>query len=160
MNSGKLILSLFAIAIAAMFAMVRTNSTEALAQSNGKFSLEGSWMIDATPAPGSPIPPFKALVTFAGGGGVVETVLLPPVVTPAHGAWERVDRREYAFAVVHHLVDQNGHPTGTVKAKSNVRLTSPDEFEATFEGTFFDPQGNPVFPIIGTERGTRIKVGL
>lgn len=75
---------------------------------------------------------------------MVETVLLAPVITPAHRAWEKVGKREHAFAVVHHLVDQSGTPTGTVKAKSIVTLTSVDEFEATFEGTFFNPQGNPV----------------
>jgi hypothetical protein len=114
--------------------------------------------MDVTPAPGSPIPPFKALVTFSGGGGVVETVLLPPVVTPAHGTWEKLSSRRYVFAVVHHLVDQSGNPAGTVKAKSRITLVTPNRFEATFEGTFFDPAGNPVFPITGTERGTRITV--
>ena len=158
MNSGRLILGLIAIGITALFAVAQTTSGKALAEPNGKHNLEGSWMVDATPAQGSPIPPFKALVTFAGGGGVVETVLLPPVITPAHGAGEKSGKREYAFAVVHHLVDQSGNPTGTVKAKSIVTLTGADEFEATFEGTFFDPQGNPVFPISGTERGTRITV--
>lgn len=158
MNSGRLAVALIAVGITALFTMVQANSGNALAGPNGKYNLEGSWTIDATPAPGSPIPPFKALATFAGGGGVVETVLLPPVITPAHGAWEKTGSRDFAFAVVHHLVDQNGNPAGTVRAKSIVRLTSQDEFEATFEGTFFDPLGNPVFPITGTERGARIEV--
>lgn len=157
MNSGRLVFGLIAIGITAMFALAQT-SGNARARSNSQYKLEGSWIIAGTPAQGNPIPPFEALATFAGGGGVVETVLLPPVITPAHGAWEKIGKREYAFAVVHHLVDQSGNPTGTVKAKSILTLTSPDEFEATFEGTFFDPQGNPVFPISGTERGTRITV--
>lgn len=158
MNSGRLVFGLIAIGITALFAMVQANSGNALAGSNGKYNLEGSWSIEGTPAQGSPIPPFKALATFAGGGGVVETVLLPPVVTPAHGAWEKTGNREFAFSVVHHLVDQNGNAVGTVKAKSIVRLNTQDDFEATFQGTFFDPLGNPVFPISGSERGTRIEV--
>jgi hypothetical protein len=158
MNSIRLIFGLMTLGITALIVMTQTTSGNALNESHSKYKLEGSWMIDGTPASGSPIPPFKALATFAAGGGVVETVLLPPVVTPAHGVWEKLGKREYTFAVVHHLVDQSGNPTGTVKAKTILKLTSRNEFEATFEGTFFDPQGNPLFPISGTETGTRITV--
>jgi hypothetical protein len=158
MNSSRIIFGLLAIGITALCAVIQATSGNAFAQSNNKFNLEGSWRITGTPAQGSPLPPFKGLVTFSTGGGVVETVLLPPVITPAHGAWEKLGKRDYAFVVVHDLVDQSGNPTGTVKAKSLIKLTGPDEFEATFEGTFFDPHGNPVFPFSGSENGTRITV--
>ncbi|HJQ24563.1 MAG TPA: hypothetical protein VKA60_11660 [Blastocatellia bacterium] len=158
MNAFRLTVGLLAAGSLILFLAAQIHTGKALAQGGGKYQLDGGWSLEGTPAAGSPIPPFKALATFSVGGGVVETVLLPPVVTPAHGAWEQTANHEFAFAVVHHLVDQNGHLTGTVKAKSIVTLTSRDEFVGRFEGTFFDPQGNAVFPVNGTERGTRIKV--
>ncbi|MGH9934632.1 MAG: hypothetical protein ACREAM_00200, partial [Blastocatellia bacterium] len=56
--------------------------------------LTGSWELDiiSTPGPGAP-PPLKALVTFAEGGGCIETILLAPVV-PAHGAWRKTGDRQ------------------------------------------------------------------
>src|SRR5262245_48626436 len=52
--------------------------------------LTGSWELNivSDPGPGAP-PPLKALATFAEGGGVIETILLPPVV-PAHGEWRKL----------------------------------------------------------------------
>lgn len=126
--------------------------------SKRKFRLEGSWELEviSNPGPGAP-PPFKALATFDAGGGCVETIMLPPV-TPAHGAWVRTGNQTFTFAVVHHLLDAGGTFIGTIRAKSQVRLTSPDEFEATFEGTLYDPLGNALFPLSGRETGRRIKV--
>ena len=78
-------------------------------------------------------------------------------MTPAHGAWVRTGNRTFDFAVVHHLLDPAGNFVGTVRAKSRVTLDGPDEFTAEFEGGFYDPAGNLLFPIGGTERATRIK---
>jgi hypothetical protein len=125
-------------------------------QSGGKFKIEGSWELEIIPAPGSGLPPsFKALATFSDGGGVVETILLPPVV-PAHGAWEKTGSRDYIFSVVHHLLDTSGNFIGTVRAKSLVSFTSRDEFTATFDGALFDMSGNLIAPVSGSETGKRI----
>ena len=127
------------------------------AQSRGRLNLEGSWMLDINTTQGAGVPPqLKALITFDAGGGCVETILLPPVA-PAHGAWVRVGNRTFDFSVVHHLLDQSGNFIGTVRAKSRATLSGPDEFTAEFEGGFYDPAGNFLFPVAGTERATRIK---
>jgi hypothetical protein len=151
----KSLLPLLLIGIT-VFASVVTAGSET---KSSKFKLEGSWEMEITPAPGSGLPPsIKALATFSEGGGVVETILLPPVV-PAHGEWAKVGTREYTFSVVHHLVDPSGNFVGTVRATSLVRLTNPSEFTATFDGTLYAPNGSPVAPISGTETGKRIKAG-
>jgi hypothetical protein len=120
--------------------------------------LTGSWELDiiSTPGPGAP-PPLKALATFAEGGGVVETILLPPVV-PAHGEWRKIGGRRYEFAVVHPLLDANGNLSATIRAKSKITLLNKNEFTATFEGNLFAPNGNLIGPISGTEQGRRISL--
>jgi hypothetical protein len=120
--------------------------------------LTGSWELDivSTPGPGAP-PPLKALVTFAEGGGCVETILLPPVV-PAHGEWRKIGDKQYEFAVVHPLFDSVGNPTATVRAKSKITLLNKNEFTATFTGNLFAPNGNLIAPISGTEQGRRISL--
>jgi hypothetical protein len=116
----------------------------------------GSWALTIKPSPGSPLPPeFPGLVTFAEGGGCIETVILPPVTT-AHGAWVRTSRREFEFSIVHHLVDPGGSFVGTVKAKSRASFVSDDRFQAEFEGHLYAPDGSVVAPLAGTEVGERI----
>jgi hypothetical protein len=116
----------------------------------------GSWTLELRPSPGGGLPPkLVGLITFDEGGGCVETIILPPV-TPAHGAWLRTGRREFTFSIVHHLVDPAGNFVGTVKATSHATFIDEDHFQAVFDGTLFDPAGNALAPLSGTERGTRI----
>jgi hypothetical protein len=68
----------------------------------------------------------------------------------------RTNGRGFVFVVVHHLVDPQGVFIGTVKAKSNAFFIGDNEFQAEFEGFLYDPNGNVVAPLSGTERGTRI----
>jgi hypothetical protein len=119
-------------------------------------AVTGLWMLAIKPTPGGGLPPeIKALITFDEGGGCVETIILPPV-TPAHGTWVRTSRREFVFAIVHHLVDPQGNFVGTVKAKSHATFLGRDNFHAEYEGHLFAPNGNVIAPISGTVRGTRI----
>jgi hypothetical protein len=119
-------------------------------------AVSGSWELTIQPSPGSGLPPeIKALITFDAGGGCVETVLLAPV-TSAHGVWERINRRRFEFAVVHHLVDPQGNFTGTVRAKSFAVFVGRNQFQADFEGALYDPAGNLVAPVSGTEHAKRI----
>lgn len=122
------------------------------------WTIEGSWELDvrADPGPGAP-PPFTALATFSPGGGVVETIVLPPVV-PAHGAWTRNGRTKFTFTVLHPLLDANGNHYANIRATSRIRMTSADEFTADFDGHVLDRNGNVLGPITGTETGRRIRV--
>jgi hypothetical protein len=54
------------------------------------------------------------------------------------------------------LVNPQGNFIGTVKAKSWAVFINHNEFHAQFEGALFDPSGNQIAPISGTERGVRI----
>jgi hypothetical protein len=156
MYTSRFFLFLAIVGMITFLSIVVGNSDAIASNAENRFNLEGSWMADGVTEPGpGALPPFKALITFATGGGCVETVLLPPV-TPAHGAWERVGKREFIFSVVHHILDANNNFIGTIKAKAIVTMTGKDEFDATFEGKFFAPDGTLVFPIKGAEHGTRI----
>lgn len=120
-------------------------------------NIEGSWELEVVsdPGPGAP-PPFKALITFMQGGGVIETILLPPMIVPAHGEWVATGRNRYVFTVVHPILDATAAHTATIRATTNVRVTSMRALTATFEGTVFDPDGNALVPIKGTLTGKRI----
>lgn len=120
--------------------------------------LTGSWELNvvSAPGPGAP-PPFKALVTFAEGGGCVETILLPPIV-PAHGEWRKTGDKQYEFAVAHPLLDPTGALAATIRAKSKITLVNRNEFTATFEGNVIALNGTVIAPISGTEQGRRISL--
>lgn len=135
----------------------KTNQPETeFHQSNRAPVVTGSWELVIKPTPGGGLPPeIKALITFDEGGGCVETIILPPVTT-AHGTWTRTGRREFVFAIVHHLVDPQGNFVGTVKAKAYATFIGRDQFHAEYEGSLFAPNGAVIAPISGTERGTRI----
>jgi hypothetical protein len=45
---------------------------------------------------------------------------------------------------------------GNVKATSHATFIGRNQFHAVFEGKLFDPAGNVVTPISGTEGGVRI----
>jgi hypothetical protein len=142
-----------------MIAMVAMRASGAKgAPEAGPAPVTGSWALEIKPSPDSGLPPLiNALVTFDEGGGMVETVILPPV-TSAHGTWQRTGKRHFVFVVVHHLVDPAGNFVGTVRAKSFAAFVGRDKFQADFEGGLYDPAGNLVAPVSGTEKGKRITV--
>lgn len=127
-------------------------------------NVEGSWMITVTrvnPPPGLPAT-FKSLMTFAAGGGLVETSSTGTTRRgPAHGVWERVTGRLYATTMVLFRFDSvTGAFLGTQKVNRTMRLSQDGQtFEAVSLATQYDPDG--VVTVAGlraTETGERINV--
>ena len=125
-------------------------------------SLEGSWSVVV--GPGSPTE-FKALVTYAAGGGLMASAPIVPAgvhASTAHGTWERTGGHEFTYTFLALLYNSTGHFVGTLKVRETLTLdNSGDQYDGTSSVEFFDPFGNvvPAFSTCGgTAHGTRINV--
>src|SRR5579864_5265013 len=128
-------------------------------------SLQGSWIVNATPAPISlcgqfqiaPAPPaFTELATYAAGGTLTETNtivnansagLLPGLPfngSDGHGAWER-DETGYKAAFRKLVFDANGTYAGNadIKEKITVSISDPNKLSANFTVKFSFLNGAP-----------------
>ncbi len=82
----------------------------------------------------------------------------PLLETPGHGAWERVDDREFDVYFVFLLQGAvSGSDMGTDNVHLRLRLDSTGTvLSGTFDSTIKDTSGNPVFNAIGTYLATQI----
>ena len=128
--------------------------------------LEGSWLVTVTP---NGTPPFKGLITFNNGGGLIASaqgdILLnpppgvPPVATAGHGVWEKTGNRRYAFTFIQILYGSDGSYQGEVKIRRKITLNnSGSRWSGQLQSEIFDADGNVVFSGSGTEQATRIEV--
>lgn len=132
-------------------------------ETNGN-SVEGSWVITVTrvnPPPGLPAT-FKSLMTFAAGGGLVESSSTGTTRRgPAHGVWERISGRLYATTMVLFRFDPaTGALLGSQKVNRTMRLSQDGQtFEAVSLATQYDPAGNVVLGgLRATEVGERLQL--
>jgi hypothetical protein len=124
-------------------------------------SLVGGWI--GTTDAGPPFGPFKALYTFARGGGLVtsSSIDLSPrsLSTPGYGTWTKTGQRTFAFTFDAFVFDQQGNPAGTVEARPTVTLDKAGEtFSGPFKFDFIAPNGAIVFSGSGTHEASRIRV--
>lgn len=130
--------------------------------------LEGSWLAIVTPPNGGP-PPFRGLITFDRGGGLIASaqgdILLnpppgvPPGATAGHGVWERTGNRRYAFTFIQILYGADGSYQGEAKSRHKITLNPRgNRWSGRLQFEIFDADGNVVFSGSGTERATRIEV--
>ena len=132
-------------------------------QSNGN-SVEGSWTVTVTrlnPPPNVP-PTFKSLMTFAAGGGLIETSNTGTTLRgPAHGVWERINGRSYATTMLFFRFNpQTGAFLGTQKVNRTMRLSQDGHtFAAVSLAAQYDPDGVLILGgLRATETGERIEV--
>ena len=128
--------------------------------------LEGSWLVTVT---SNGAPPFKGLITFNNGGGLIASaqgdILLnpppgvPPVATAGHGVWEKTGSRRYAFTFRQILYGSDGSYQGEAKIRHKITLNTPgNRWSGQLQVEYFDADGNVVFSGSGTEQATRIEV--
>lgn len=128
--------------------------------------IEGSWVVIVTP---NGAPPFRGLITFDTGGGLIASaqgdILLnpppgvPPVATAGHGAWKRTGNRRYAFTFRQILYGSDGSYQGEAKSRHKITLNaSGNQWSGQLQFEIFDADGNVVFSGSGTEQATRIEV--
>jgi hypothetical protein len=61
---------------------------------------------------------------------------------PGHGSWERIDHNHYTARFKFFLFNASGQRVGSEIVTKDIRLTSPDTFEATSTFDLFDAAGN------------------
>lgn len=111
--------------------------------------------------------PFRAMITFGEGGGLVasaqgDVLLQPPpgvpaVATAAHGAWLRSSNREYLFTFRQILYNGDGSYAGGAKARNAALLnTSGNAMSGRLIVDFYDANDELVFTGTGTFVASRI----
>lgn len=157
MAGGAVLAALAPAAARAELAELSSSDSEA------QHSLVGAWIGSTNAGPG--FPPFKALYTFAPGGGLVtsSSIDLSPrsISTPGYGAWKRTAESTdstFLFTFDAFVFDPQGNPSGVVKARSSVTLNrAGDAFAGEFKFDVIAPNGAIVFSGGGTHDATRIR---
>ena len=96
-------------------------------QGKGARSLEGSWLVRLTPT--STTPPFDEFMTFAAGGGIVESNNFPFYLLglssgPGHGTWSHSGDHTFQFTFLKFLFLPNGQASGTLKASGTLSYST------------------------------------
>jgi hypothetical protein len=165
MSNRRLTLISFTAIAAAAIVMT---STASFSQSNAAH-LAGSWKGAVVATSPSGLTPFTSLITFTSDGSVIETRRLlvpespvgPLLETTGHGAWERIDDREFDIHFVFLLQEASGMGIGMDKGTDNVHLrlrldSTGAVLSGTFDSTIKDTSGNPIFTASGTYLATPI----
>lgn len=124
----------------------------------GDAGVQGSWLVDVTPDPGTRAP-HKVLITYAQGGTVIATANDSPGASI--GAWSRRGDKQAGFTFEGFTFDATGAFAGTVRVRG---LAAHDPETDTISGPAAiefqpPPPGSPFFPAGATTfRGTRVRV--
>jgi hypothetical protein len=123
-------------------------------------TIAGTWYVHATPNGG---PPFRGLITFSEGGGMIASAQgdnLPAfnsLATPGHGAWTRTGNRVFLFTFVQILYGPDGEYEGEIRVRHNATMNRAG---TTWNGNLtlevFDPTGELVHTGTGSGTATRI----
>lgn len=160
-------------AITVVFAMLLTGSSFGQLKEKAPAELVigasqaivGSWYMTVT-SDTSPIP-FRAMVTFCEGGGVVASaqgdILLqappgvPPVATAAHGAWLRTSNREFLFTFRQIFYNADGSYAGGAKIRNAGLLNAfANNMSGQLIVQYYDSDDQVVFTGTGSFTASRI----
>jgi len=119
----------------------------------------GTWRVNVTP---TGLPPFQALITYARGGGLLEsnTFLPPAAATTGHGTWVKTGGHEYVATFEKFLADNPVTPAlgdpGIFRVKETI-LVNGDTYTGAASAEFCDLSGIQCVPAgCGTSIGTRL----
>jgi hypothetical protein len=96
-------------------------------------------------------------LTVARGGALLGSDRGLPFASAQHGVWEHRGGNEFAYITVQDLFDAAGNFAGTLKVKSKITMTGPDEFIAVSNPQIRDAAGNLTLDACSTSRAVRIK---
>lgn len=148
---------LAAVLIAAFLIAVNAQNGQ-----SGSNALLGSWKVRVTSFQPGP-PPFDEMITFAEGGGLIESNNLFPAAaaSPGHGAWQHEGRREFSFTFIKFLYNPQTHQyTGTIKVSGTIYNVRHNTWQGTAFVEISDPAGNVVQTGYTTAEATRINASL
>ena len=110
---------------------------------SAKRTLEGAWRVHVTRLPatdGTVLPPYEALVTYVGGGGLVETnSAKPDLFSTGPGEWEFTGQGTFSVTFVRLLKDGNGAFAGTTKVRETIRRSGLSNYTSVRKEDFFLP---------------------
>lgn len=151
------------LAVLTMAALISLTVTQESVKADGPSGpqLEGAWSVIVTPtagAPGQPpVPPFKALTTYSGGGGVVTSNSFLPTASPGYGSWRRSGGHTFTDTT-EAFTYQNGVFAGTFRVRHNISLNAgADSFTGVSDASLILPDGITTIPLgCAITEGTRI----
>ncbi|HVH64755.1 MAG TPA: hypothetical protein VM674_01875 [Candidatus Acidoferrum sp.] len=124
--------------------------------------LEGAWLIQVTPDPGTVAPlPHQVLALYTKGGGVVITSSNPPNGgSPGLGAWERIGDHQYREIFETFQFDAAGTMVGLLQIRTETTVDEAGDHQVGRAHIFFQPAGSSSFFPAGTTHysGRRIEV--
>ena len=146
--------------LGALAALLSPSAALAQTTSQTTQSPEGAWFTTITLHNPNTVGPFQGLMTFAPGGGVVDTeqIDLANGSTPGIGSWNSSGQNSFALKLFRLLVDTKGNLRFTVKISVTFQLSvDSDAFNGsgTFDGT--DPAGKVGFSGTVKFQGKRIQ---
>jgi hypothetical protein len=134
----------FAVAV-----LLGVGALSASAGSDGGESraLTGTWIVTVDRGPAGPL---TALLTFARGGGYVETANAVPNTMrgPGHGSWRRAGHRRYDTTRLFFRYDPECNVfLGYLKLRSRIQLSQDgDSFTSVTVAQALDVNRNPIGP--------------
>jgi hypothetical protein len=159
---GMLSISTVASVYAQSQETVILNPSDTTAPASTVKGLEGAWMVQlalATLSLGSPR--FQALITYATGGGLVETDTAPSNFlttseSPGHGSWLLTGTR-YFLTLIKFRFDGSGNLIGTTRMTEALTLDKTlDRYAGSGKLDILDLNGNILFSTTYTSQATRI----
>lgn len=147
-------------AIGALAALLSPSAAFAQTTSETTQSPEGAWFTTITLHNPKTVGPFRGLMTFAPGGGVVDTeqIDLANGSTPGIGSWTSSGQDTFALNLFRLLVDNKGNLRFTVKISVTFQLSKDSNAfngSGTLEG--IDPKGKVSFSGTVKIQGNRIQ---
>lgn len=124
------------------------------------FAITGTWNVNAT---SSAVPPFRALITFMDGGGMIASaqgdILLgiDSAATAGHGAWVRTGGRSFLFTFRQIFYTAAGGYDGGILVRHTANLAASGQSwtgNMTFE--IFNADDVVVFAGSGNSTATRL----
>jgi hypothetical protein len=161
MSRNRLLVAVVAVTTAVAMSVVGAITASADVQTESQANqLAGTW--DMTIDRPAPLSDLKSLITFIDGGSAIEIANNGTAFrSPSHGAWERLEGREYAITMVFFRYDpQSGAWLGTQKNVGTVTLSADgSSFAGSAVSTLYDPDGNVVLTgLVAGLSGVRIQV--
>ena len=124
--------------------------------------IEGVWDSQVTLTDcqnGNVLATFRGLGMFTRGGSLAQTDNQPPgLFSPGFGRWQHVDGGHYAATFRFFTFDASGAFTGTGRVSRNIQLDRDgNTFSCVISSEIFDPNGNLIATLCGTETATRVE---
>jgi len=146
----------------AILIVLAISQVSTFANQEGSKGLEGTWNVQVTLRnclTGDAIRTFPSLVTYSGGGTVMETTsaISPTLRYPGQGVWHYKGAQLYGASFMFFRFNPDGSFAGTQKITQDIELTHNDELDITASVEVRDAANNLTGTGCVTSTGTRFE---